>query len=236
MLQKATDMYGYKIDATDGRIGKINDFLFDNTGWNVHYLVVETGLWLLVRKVLIPSIALCPPNTQMSIFPANLTKDQASDSPDIDTDKPVSLQHRVELDAYYWSIPLPMDFYGMPDMVETPNDGQSGKSEHYEPHLQSTCHVAGYHIEATDCRLGNIANFIVDDENWNIPYLIVDTINWLPSKWALVPTSRVTKINWKQKKVEVGLSSEIIKKGPLYYPIVPIDHRYEYHLREYYSR
>ena len=107
MLRKAKDLYGYGIDATNGAIGKVDKFLFDDTTWKIRYLVVDTGTWLSGRKVLIPPVSLCPPNAQMAIFPVKLTKKQVSDSPDIDTDKPVSLQHQTTLDTYYQSFPLP---------------------------------------------------------------------------------------------------------------------------------
>jgi hypothetical protein len=56
MLYRAKEMKGFKIGATDGDIGKVNDFLFDDHVWTVRYLVAETGNWLLQRPVLISLI------------------------------------------------------------------------------------------------------------------------------------------------------------------------------------
>ena len=238
MLRKAKDLYGFSIDATDGNIGKVDNFLFEDTTWKIRYLVVDTGTWLPDRKVLIPFASLCPPNAQMSIFPVKLTKKQVSDSPDIDTDKPVSLQHQITLDGYYQSIPLPMGIPGvsvMPATVKMSSPQPSGDDKQYDPHLRSARHVVDYHLEASDYRFGSIADFIIDDESWTIPYLVVDTINWLPSKWVLAPSSQVTKISWEERKVDVGLSGEIIKNGPRYQPSIPIDRQYEEQLREYYA-
>ena len=53
MLRSAKDLYGYVIRATDGEFGKVHDVYFDDRAWTVHYLVVETGDWLLGRKVLL---------------------------------------------------------------------------------------------------------------------------------------------------------------------------------------
>ena len=43
---------------TDGEIGKLDDFYFDDKSWTIRYLVADTGNWLLGRKVLISPIAL----------------------------------------------------------------------------------------------------------------------------------------------------------------------------------
>ncbi len=57
MLRKASSIDGYAITASDGRIGTVNDFLFEDSSWLVRWLVVDTGNWLSGRKVLLsPSV------------------------------------------------------------------------------------------------------------------------------------------------------------------------------------
>ena len=58
MLRNVKDLRGYAIRATDGVIGKVDDFYFDDEDWGVRYLVVDTGNWLSGRKVLISPIAI----------------------------------------------------------------------------------------------------------------------------------------------------------------------------------
>ena len=43
MLRNVKDLQGYAIRATDGIIGKVDDFYFDDRAWTVRYLVVDTG-------------------------------------------------------------------------------------------------------------------------------------------------------------------------------------------------
>jgi hypothetical protein len=204
-------------------------------------LVVDTGTWLSGRKVLIPPVSLCLPNAQMSIFPVKLTKKQVSDSPDIDTDKPVSLQHQITLDLYFQFFPfMPTGIMPgstvMPAMVEVPKDQPSDESKQSDPHLRSTRHVAGYHVEATDYRFGSVTDFIIDDENWIIRYLAVDTINWLPSKWVLVPASQIAKINWEERNVYINSSREVIRNAPQYLPKNPLEDEYVKRLCDYYDQ
>jgi hypothetical protein len=53
MLRSIEELEKYDIQATDGPIGQACDFFFDDDAWVVRYLVVDTGGWLLKRKVLI---------------------------------------------------------------------------------------------------------------------------------------------------------------------------------------
>ena len=67
-------------------------FFFDDKTWAIRYLVVDTGAWLPGRRVLISPIALGQPDWAGQFFPVKLTMEQVRNSPDIDTDKPVSRQ------------------------------------------------------------------------------------------------------------------------------------------------
>ena len=58
MLYTISDLKDYTISATDGEIGHVEDFYFDDQHWAVRYLIVDTGGWLLGRKVLISPISI----------------------------------------------------------------------------------------------------------------------------------------------------------------------------------
>ena len=58
MLRSIKDLEHYAIGATDGDIGRVKDFYFDDDSWVVRYLVVDTGSWLAGRSVLISPISL----------------------------------------------------------------------------------------------------------------------------------------------------------------------------------
>ena len=101
MLRSVKDLRGYAIRATDGVIGTVDDFYFDDEDWAIRYLVVDTGTWLSGRKVLISPIALGSPDWMIQVLPVSLTKRQVEHGPDIDTRKPVSRQHEAEYLIYY---------------------------------------------------------------------------------------------------------------------------------------
>ena len=59
MLAGLRDIQRFTIAATDGDIGIIKDFLFDDRAWTVRYMYVDTHKWLpLGEKVLISPISL----------------------------------------------------------------------------------------------------------------------------------------------------------------------------------
>jgi len=77
-------MKGYAIGATDGDIGKLDDFYFDDESWTIRYLVAETGNWLLDRKVLISPFALARRFINEAAQ-CNADKEASRGEPSIDT-------------------------------------------------------------------------------------------------------------------------------------------------------
>ncbi len=86
MLWKASAINDYAIAASDGRLGTVIDFLFDDASWQVRWMVVDTGNCLSGRKVLLPpSVLGHQPESSQREFAVRLTMQQVKESPDIDT-------------------------------------------------------------------------------------------------------------------------------------------------------
>ena len=58
MLFNLKEIEGFAIGATDGVIGHVRNFYFDDEAWVIRYLVVDTGSRYANRKVLISPFAL----------------------------------------------------------------------------------------------------------------------------------------------------------------------------------
>lgn len=43
MLRSLKHLYGDTLCASDGEIGQVKDFYFDDQSWAVRYLIVDTG-------------------------------------------------------------------------------------------------------------------------------------------------------------------------------------------------
>jgi hypothetical protein len=94
----AMDLTGYKVEARDGSIGKIDDATYE-TGRD--FIVVDTGPWIFGRKVMLPAgvIERIDPDEQQ-VF-VDRTKDQIKDSPELDEKQLNDAGYRERLGTYY---------------------------------------------------------------------------------------------------------------------------------------
>ena len=84
MLHKTSYMLGFHVQATDGGIGHVEDFLVDES-WAVRFLVVDTSNWLGGKSVLIPSSAIEKVNSPDKKIVIRLTRSEIESSPSVDT-------------------------------------------------------------------------------------------------------------------------------------------------------
>jgi sporulation protein YlmC with PRC-barrel domain len=213
VLRSVKSLYGYRIHAVNGDVGRVYEFFFDDKKWTIRYLVVDTSEWLPGRKVLLSPIVLKQPDMASEKFPVMLTKEEVENSPDIAADKPVSLQHQVELYKYYGPLNRPAEGYY--NILPFPPPEKEG-----DPHLRSTAEVSGYRVHATDDDIGHIDDFIVDVSDWIIRHIVIDTRNWLPGKKVLISPDWIRKINWRSEKVYVDIPKDVIENSPEYDPSV----------------
>ena len=101
MSRSIKQLCGVKLHASDGEIGHVKDFYFDDQKWVVRYVVVDTGPWLLGRLVLIAPHAFSSLDQAGAFLAVNLTRQQIENSPPIESHKPVSRQYEEEYFRYY---------------------------------------------------------------------------------------------------------------------------------------
>lgn len=235
MLRNASAIKGYAIAATDGRLGTVSDFLFDDASWLVRWLVVDTGKWLSGRKVLLPPSVLGHIDPNGNEFAVSLTMQQVKDSPDIDTERPVSRQIETNIyDFYGWSpywggTGFLMGGYGgsgygggaiaplpSPGSMRRAEDIAAAQQNDDDPHLRSVEAVTGYHIHASDGEIGYVEDFLLQDTDWSIHNLVVDTTNWWPGKKVLIAPRSIQEIDWTDNLVNLKIDREKVKNSPAY--------------------
>lgn len=244
MLRSIKALTGCTIAARDGDIGTVETFYFDDQQWTVRHLVVDTGGWLGGRHVLISPIAIGDTDWLNLRLAVNLTKDQIEHSPKVTTDKPVSRQYELDYYNYYgWSGYWmgPSLWGGSMSPLALANGPRTAATvvaerEPADQHLRSTDEVMGYHIQATDDAIGHVTDFIVDDETWQLRYMVVDTSNWWFGKDVLVAPGWIDRVSWSDRKVYVTLTKDTVKDSPAWDPTVPVDRAYEERLYDYYGR
>ena len=242
MLRNVNQSIGFAIQATDGEIGKIADFYFDDLNWAVRYLVVNTGSWLADRLVLVSPIAIGEMEWEAGRLDGRLTRSQVEKSPDIDTQKTVSRQHEADYlshygYSWYWDGPYLWGRAQQPaELLNAAGIPPAALALPTESHLRGVKEVRGYHIEGTDGQIGHVEDFIVDDETWAIRYLVVNTSNWGLGRKVLVAPPWIERVSWTDSKVYVDLALETIKNSPEYDESVLITRELENRLHDYYRR
>ncbi|NJN84644.1 MAG: PRC-barrel domain containing protein [Caldilineaceae bacterium] len=231
MLRKMSDLMDFAVQARDGEVGKVDDFYFDDNEWHVRYFVVKTGPWLFGRRVLVSPVAFDKPIWSTETIPVILTQKQVKNSPDIDLDKPVSRQQEVDLTTYYnWPAywPATPAFFNQSAVgvmapvaapVATKEQTQTrDKSEIGDPNLRSVSEVTGYGIHATDGMIGHVEDFFVDERDWSIRLVMVDTRDWLPGKKVLISPDWVERVSWNDSQVHVKVTQDTVRNSQEYDP------------------
>ena len=243
MLRNINSLIGHKIHATDGELGKVDEFYFGDKTWNIRYMVVETGNWLLGRKVLISPAALKAPDWGSKTFPVSLTREQVRNSPNIDTKKTVSRQHEIELQKYYaWGESYYTGgmfggamFPQLSDEAQKPVTGASAQPKE-DTHLRGTRAVTGYKLHAIDGTIGHVEDYMIDDGKWIIRYIVADAGLWLPGHKVLISPHWIKSVSWETSEVFVDLSQAGISNSPEFDASKPVNENYENVLYDHYGR
>lgn len=247
MIRTLDELRGYDIQATDGEIGHVEDFLFDDESWTIRYFVVDTGPWLFGRKVLIAPQSVGEPSWEGGVLPVDLTKEQVEESPEVDLEQPVSRQKQAIINRHYgwqnyWATLPTGARVGTP--VSAPpaeaamaTDAEEEAMEHLpgDPHLRSVDEVVGYNIGAVDGEIGSVDDFLVEDEKWTIRYMVVDTSTWLTGRQVLVAPEWIDNVSWERSMVQVKMGKSDIESSPEYDPDAALDREYEQRLHEHYG-
>jgi sporulation protein YlmC with PRC-barrel domain len=226
MLQSIKKLLGEKLGASDGEIGHVKDFYFDDQNWTVRYVVADTGNWLPGRQVLISPYAFGGLHQVEKILRVNLTRKKIENSPTIESHKPVSRQYEDEYHRYYgwpdyWQGNGIWGMSGFPILAEKskpvsgePSTKSGAKPEHVEVHLRSTQAMSGYHIKASEGIIGHVCDFMMDDKSWAINQLVIKTGHRFTGKEVLIPVSQVDRISYDESTVFVKLTKEAVETSP----------------------
>ena len=255
MLRSVNDLIGFRLVATDGEIGYVKEFYFDDQCWALRYIVVNTGNWLAERQVLVSPFAVSQVDWENRQLRVALTKSQVEKSPDIDTHKPVSRQMEASYAdyygyPYYWGSPFLWGALSFPLLTSQQSIGAIAaagesaattvgtKAEDLgdDVHLRSTQEVSAYSIAATDGELGYVEDFILEEDSWAIRYLVIDTHKWWAGKKVMIAPQWIASIDWAQASVHVRLTREGIKQSPTYDGTALLSRAYEEQLYGHYGQ
>lgn len=245
-LHRLHDLTRQDLTSRDGGTSTVVSVYFDDQDWVVRYFIVRLGGSVPGREVLVPPSATRRlPHQPDSLF-LTLTRSELENAPPADSQLPASRHYELQIRSQNGdrtSRPgqdstRPWDFvcFGWPPHLpqgrlfdptidtrrQAPPNHPIAKAK--QPHLHSSRTVTGYHIHARDGEIGHVEDFILEEPDWTVRYLAVNTRNWLPGKHVLIPPARVIDLNWALRLVIVDLDRETILNAPSYDNHKPIVH------------
>lgn len=241
MKRSLKEITGYSIETKDDKKGKAKDFLFDEKQWTIRYLEADFGGWFSSEKILIPKVFLKPPLWETKIFPTELKADDIEKCPKIEEHLPVSRKYEQAIFDHYKINPYWASAYvGSAGAVYPPRPTRVPKKVVNEKELDSILRsfneIKGYEIETLDGKIGQVEDLLIDDEDWQIVYVIVDTQSWVPwSKKVMIAIDWLDEISYTKREAKIKLRTETIKNAPEFDPNALVDHKYEKSIYDYYS-
>ncbi|MEO8546481.1 MAG: PRC-barrel domain-containing protein [Burkholderiaceae bacterium] len=104
-----------------------------------------------------------------------------------------------------------------------------------DPHLRSANEVRGYGMLAQDGEIGEVIDFVIDQDDWSIRYLVADTHKWLPGRKLQLAPAWVQAIRWSDREIAIDLPRASLRTAPQHQGTQSIDKRFEVHLYQHYG-
>ena len=92
------DLSGFKVEALDGSIGKVDEATYEAGG---SFVVVDTGPWIFGKKVMLPGGVIRDIELDTETVFVNRTKDQIKNAPEFDPQRYRDQDYRNKLAGYY---------------------------------------------------------------------------------------------------------------------------------------
>jgi hypothetical protein len=92
------DLTGFKVEARDDGIGKVDEATYEAGG---SFVVVDTGPWIFGKKVMLPAGVIRDVDLDTETVDVDLTKDEIKNAPEFDEDRYRHESYRSELSDYY---------------------------------------------------------------------------------------------------------------------------------------
>jgi hypothetical protein len=206
MLWDFKSVRGYSVLAIDGNSGTVEDFILEDVGRTIKWLVVETGDWLSSHQVFVPASAFGKPDPKEQHFPLTMTLAQIGQCASHD---PAKLKDD-KTGAHF-----------------TPSEVETEAWHQGRDHFRSLARLVGSTIEATDGNVGHAEDFIIESDTWIIKFLLVHTSDWWPGEKLLVPFDTITGVDYTRNILKLDVTRQSVKDSPPFSPELTEDGAYD---------
>lgn len=221
MLRTLKQIYGCVLRASDGDIGYVSDFSFDVRSWAVRYIVASTAAWPLGRKILLDPLAFGINPLSKATVPSkpdllriNLTRAEIRSCPPQSAHPAFPRQQEL---LYFHRFGWPFGPKASPPLTHAgPGASQLhyGMTDDNDRHLYSARAMEGYSVLTTDGILGPLTDMCMDDINWVIRELLVNTGSWYTSHRTVVSPRSVESVDYFKSVIQLNRSrGELVGAG-----------------------
>ncbi len=242
-LRSISSLSDFVVFSGKTEIGTVDEFLFDDEVWAIRYVSVNAGDWLSGRKILLSPVVLEEPDWELPKLTLTLENSRLREIPSLESNAPVSRFHQIGLYRHYGWLPywVEGEYYDKPPHPSKVISGQSPEQEkEADPHLFGTKEMVEYRVEALNGDAGHVDDFIMDEDDWVIHYLVVALEDPVPEdesgKLVLISTEWIRKAVKEEGSIYADLDKERIRNSPAYDPAILINREYELELYDHYGR
>ena len=100
-LRSMQEVAGYHIQAEDGELGHVEDFIIDDQTWAIRYLIIKTGNWWSGKKVLVSPLWIGRVSWDESKVFVNLTREAIKQSPEYTELSLLTRDYEIGLHGHY---------------------------------------------------------------------------------------------------------------------------------------
>lgn len=261
MLISLREVTGYEMHSRDGKIGIASDFLFDQKSWFIKSIVDKSGK-VFSKELLFSAGSIGGLDMQEKILHMDLDNEQIKHSPRLTVRDVLNPERFLPMDdnkvvfhsdwLNNWNS-MRLTVLGKQKKYATTKILNSSDLLHQEamkdaslfvrnddeeiPTLQSSAMTFGFKISSRNGDMGYMQDFIVNDEDWSIKFLVINTKRNFSGKKILVSPEAIDWISWRRKHVSVDMEKEKLAGCPHFdmsFPLNPelqsaIQEKYECH-------
>ncbi len=210
MLRSLNSFRGVQLYATDGHIGKISEFFFEDRDWTVLYMAADTGDWLPGKRALVPPASLGEADWVERKINVMVTREDIESSPNIDLHQPITREQEVAYFAHF------------------------GWACLWDGELRSSSEVIGLPVVSGAVKLGRVDDLVIDDQ-WIIRYLAISSGVDKERESFLMPPRLLENADWRRSELTIALSSDVIRSSPAFEPGQRITRDHEVDIYRHFS-
>ncbi len=238
MLRSLRKLSDFKLRATDGDPGKPKNWLFDDAQWAIRYLVLDAGFWPAQHRLFVKPFAFGRIDERawlLCLDDARKNLEDGSPQPkDLNRACPCEQEHSR---PFGWPWHDEAHFVSRAAVETAPDGVDAAAKQSPEPNLHSWREALGCKLQAGKTEIGVISDFIAEDRDWTILYLVVDTGRWWAEKKLLVLPDWIEGVSWKEALAYVNVPRQLICDAPEFMPSLLFKPEYEEELfRIYYGQ